>query len=124
MFVDFAISVAKGIADMNQREAPERVTEADMADKLKGRHFLESIEKGIKKTRNCHVCYQKAVKANVPAAERRKHRKVTSYRCKTCKVPFCLEPFYELRVDTTTTLKVLEMKNIKMKPNCLDLFGI
>ena len=66
-----------------------------MADRLKGRHFLESIEKGVKKTRKCHVCYQKAVKANVPAAERRKHRKVTSYRCKTCKVPLCLEPCME-----------------------------
>ena len=95
-FEDFAISVAKGIADMNESEAPERITEADQADRLKGRHFLESIEQGRKKTKNCHVCYHKAVRANVPYAERKRYRKSTSYRCKTCKVPLCIEPCMEL----------------------------
>ena len=96
--VDFAISVAKEIAETVSEEQRQAADANQSVDRLIGRHFLELIlnDNGKKMQRSCHVCYANMAKQGVGRHERRNRRKVTVYQCKTCKIALCPEPCMEL----------------------------
>lgn len=90
---EFACSVCADLIRLpaSSADTGAAVPAGDELHRLTGRHFQT---KGP--SRACHVCYARA-KAQGATREQLKNRvKKTSYQCRQCKKPLCVEPCMEI----------------------------